>query len=120
MSYKLQSICDRRTFAALKATKFSARHGLVRAFFADSGEETNPRIAFAVSKKVGNSVERNRIRRRIRAAVTSNLDQLAPGNYLIIPGSGVLDASFNELKQDVLESMKRSSQKAAGLELTNG
>ncbi|NNN20710.1 MAG: ribonuclease P protein component [Acidimicrobiales bacterium] len=120
MSYKLRSICDRRTFAALKATKFSARRGSVRSLFACSGEEIGPKIAFGVSKKVGNSVERNRIRRRIRAAIVSNLDQFAPGSYLIIPGKGALNASFEDLKLDVCESMRRSSMKALGLESTNG
>ena len=48
---------------------------------------TEPRVGFAVTKKVGNAVERNRIRRRLRAAI----DRLAKA-----PPSAPLAASDHD------------------------
>ncbi len=43
-----------------------------------------PRIAFAVGRPVGNAVVRNRVRRRLRAAVREQHELLRPGwGYLV-------------------------------------
>ena len=44
---------------------------------------TPPRVAYAVCRAVGNAVERNRVRRRLRALARSHAAELAPGWYLL-------------------------------------
>ena len=55
--------------------------------FVDDGEDT-ARVAYAIPRRVGTAVERNRIRRRLRAV----LDQrsLTPGAYLVTAERAVL------------------------------
>ena len=60
------------------------------------------RIGFTVPRRVGNSVVRNRIRRRMREAVRLELAQLAAGRDLVFhPRSAVLAAPFTELRREV-------------------
>lgn len=42
-----------------------------------------PRVAFALSRRRGTAVERNRVRRRLRAVFREVAADLAPGRYLV-------------------------------------
>jgi ribonuclease P protein component len=42
-----------------------------------------PRVAFALSRHRGTAVERNRVRRRLRALFRELATDLAPGRYLV-------------------------------------
>ena len=42
-----------------------------------------PRVAFAVPRKVGTAVVRNRLRRQVRAHLGASGADLAPGAYLV-------------------------------------
>jgi ribonuclease P protein component len=55
-----------------------------------------PRVAYAIGKRVGGAVERNRVRRRLRN-VMADLDP-APGRYLIRVAPGGSELSFLDLK----------------------
>ena len=57
-----------------------------------------PRVAYAVGKRVGPAVVRNRVRRRLRAATTARRAELMPGAaYLFGAGPMAASASFAEL-----------------------
>ncbi len=50
-------------------------------------DEGAPRVGFTVSKKVGNAVERNRVRRRLRAMVRlAPADRLQAGHDYVLVG----------------------------------
>ena len=58
-----------------------------------------PRVAYAVSRRVGGAVARNRIRRRLRAVVRAEAARLEPAcAYLISAGPTAIDAPFSELR----------------------
>jgi len=67
------------------------------------------RVGFTVSKKVGNSVCRNRARRRLRAAVAEIFpDRAAPGlDYVVIGRRETLDRPYSLLLQDLATALKR-------------
>jgi ribonuclease P protein component len=61
-----------------------------------------PRVAFSVPRSVGGAVTRNRVRRRLRAAVREHAPALEPGAaYLVRAGSGAADASYAQLSNTV-------------------
>jgi ribonuclease P protein component len=67
-------------------------------------------VAFAVSRRHGSAVRRNRIRRRLRAAavelVRSGL--VSPGTYLISPrNESSAEMPFDELRGDLADALGR-------------
>jgi ribonuclease P protein component len=68
-----------------------------------------PRFGFTVSKKVGGAVERNRIRRRLKAAVRGILPDHARRDfdYVIVARRPALDVTFAALMSDLVDALKR-------------
>ena len=76
--------------------------------YAKSRRET-VRIGFSVSKRVGNAVQRNRAKRRMRACITPMVDRLKGGcNIILIAKPEVLEAPFAELTQQMQTLLHRS------------
>lgn len=68
-----------------------------------------PRVGFTVSRKVGNSVARNRARRRLRAAAeTVMTGHAAAGeDYVLIGRAGTLTRPFAALLADLEAGLRR-------------
>jgi ribonuclease P protein component len=79
-------IRDRRTFADLRRSGLRVRSGPIAVIWLPGPQGTPPRVAYAVGRPVGTAVERNRLRRRLRAVVAGLADGLAPGAYLLAAG----------------------------------
>ncbi|MDQ2081723.1 ribonuclease P protein component [Xanthobacteraceae bacterium Astr-EGSB] len=73
------------------------------------GDTGPPRVGFTVSKKVGNAVERNRVRRRLREVVRlSDAECLLAGNdYVLIGRRGALQIPFARLTEDFAGALVR-------------
>jgi ribonuclease P protein component len=85
------------------------------AFVLQSRERSDtgpPRVGFTVSRKVGNAVERNRVRRRLREIVRlSDADRFRPGSdYVLIGRRAALDLSFARLAEDFSRALARIHQ----------
>jgi ribonuclease P protein component len=62
------------------------------------GEDGLPRIGFTVSKKVGTAVERNRVRRRLRAIVKQAATLMRPGyDYVLVGRRAALQEPFERM-----------------------
>lgn len=81
----------------------------------DRGDTSPPRVGYTVTKKEGGSVERNRIRRRLREAARLVVPGLgAPGaDYVIIGRRAALDSPFQTLVQDLKEALAEAAKRAA-------
>ena len=76
-------------------------------------EDADPamRAGFTVTKKIGNSVIRNRLKRRLREVVRHGLDAGLPGaDHVLIGRAAGLTLSFAQLQADFARALKRLSQ----------
>jgi ribonuclease P protein component len=68
-------------------------------------QTTETRIGISVSKKAGGSVERNRIKRRIREAVRKNASLLPRGeDIVIVARRNIVGADYEEIVRDIRRS----------------
>ena len=67
------------------------------------------RVGFTVSRKVGNAVERNRVRRRLREIARLVIpEQARPDlDYVMVGRQAALKRDFAVLRQDLVEALKR-------------
>lgn len=69
----------------------------------DAGGGDAPVLAgFAIGRKTGSAVVRNRIRRRLRAVMQANEGAMAPGAYLLGAGAGARHLAGAELEQQLI------------------
>jgi len=104
----IEHLKRRQDFLAAAAALVCARHGCVVQARArdDQGE---PRIGFTVTRKLGNAVVRNRIRRRLREAVrvASGLDLRRGHDYVFIGRAATLVQNFTDLTGDIVIATQR-------------
>ena len=68
-----------------------------------------PRFGFVFTKKTGNAVERNRMRRRLRAAIRE-IKVLAgsePNDFVIVGRRALLTASFDTILSELTQGLSR-------------
>jgi ribonuclease P protein component len=93
---------DRRTFAALRKDGRRHRSGPVTATVLHDPDASGARVAFAVTRNLGGAVQRNRLRRQLRAIVRDV--ELAPGAYLLSVAPAAARLSFDELAAHVTKA----------------
>ena len=72
-------------------------------------EPPAPRFGFTVTKKIGNSVVRNRIKRRLREAVRHSASAYCRPefDYVVIARGAALARAFADLKGDLVTALQR-------------
>lgn len=58
-------------------------------------------VGFSVSKKVGNAVTRNLVKRRLRECFRPHLGDVKNGLYVIVARPSAAEATFQSLQKDV-------------------
>jgi ribonuclease P protein component len=104
---RLGRVRTRASFAALAATGRRARSGALRVTAVVGDPADLPCAAFAIARTVGPAVVRNRLRRRLRAALV----ELAPpaGTYLIAVEPVAAQRSYAELRDDLAGALAQVS-----------
>ena len=72
------------------------------------------KVGFSVSRKVGNAVVRNRIRRRLRECFRPLLGDVKPGLYVIVARPSAAKATFQSLQRDVRYLLKKQEAYTEG------
>lgn len=106
----IQGISDRRTFARLRSDGFTVNARQLRARHLPADSADAPvRVAYAIPRKVGTAVSRNRIRRRIRGVLEECAAErrgLAAGATLFIVGRNVAELDAAGLRREVRDVLE--------------
>ncbi len=96
---------NRRDIDAVYKRGRRARSDGISISVLDRGDSDATRVGFAVGRRCGGAVVRNRIRRRLRAAATA----LPAGLDVVIGGSpGLERTQFQELESHVKRALSRA------------
>src|SRR5215467_11838166 len=102
---------NRRDFLRVQAGRRCAMPGFVLQAAPAPAELSPPgvRVGFTVSRKVGNAVVRNRVRRRLREIAREVIPaQARPDfDYVLIGRQGAIERDFAVMRQELVEALKR-------------
>ena len=89
--------------------------GFVLLVHARGDEDVSIGVGYTVSKKVGNAVTRNRMKRRLRALCRAALPEsgIAGANHVLIGRPGGNDIVFAELGEQLTNALARAAKKLA-------
>lgn len=66
------------------------------------------RIGFSVSNKIGNSVVRHKVKRRLTEIVRLNIAKLPVNNYIFVAKQGIENLNYKELLDNVFHILKKA------------
>jgi ribonuclease P protein component len=104
----VERILHRRDFlAAAKGSSLPSGGVLMQA--RDRADGKPPRLGFTCTKKLGNAVTRNRIRRRIREAANLVMPGQARASfdYVLIGRASAETRNFEALKKDIISALAK-------------
>lgn len=79
-------------------------------------EQPHFRVGLSVSKKLGNAVVRNAIKRQLRHILQEFGKHLQPYDFVVIARKGVEDLSHQEIKRNLLHVLKLAKLYQEGFE----
>lgn len=71
-------------------------------------------VSYAVGRSVGGAVERNRVRRRLRAVFTQGELAIRPGSYLVGASPEARSVPFDTLRRSLQLALQRALEPGAG------
>ncbi|MFZ5609970.1 MAG: ribonuclease P protein component [Pseudomonadota bacterium] len=94
--------------AAARGKRWTTPGFIVQARRREAGGDAI-RLGLTASRKVGNAVERNRVKRRLRALGREMLPDLAPAGYdiVLVGRAAALGLSYAQLRQDLVWALGR-------------
>ncbi len=107
------SVRSRQMFEQLRRRGVRGRSGPLTISFLKQPSWSGVEIAYAVNRKVGSAVVRNRLKRRLRAIVSERAVPLPAGAYLVGAGPGGVLLGFDELKAVMNEALEKATKRPA-------
>lgn len=105
----LSVIRKRSDFLAANKGLRNARPGFVLLTFPNEGK--GKRCGITVTKKVGNAVVRNRIKRRFREMLRAALPELglADHDHILIARDGAIERDFAKMSAELASALERAA-----------
>ncbi len=113
MSQVLEKLRKRKDFLAANRGARAATDSFVLLMHPRKDDSDMVRIGFTVTKKIGNAVTRNRLKRRLRAAARDVLVDAAPkgADIVLIGRAGGLTMPYAKLTRDLEKAVPRAGMK---------
>lgn len=108
----IRSLSSRSAFDALHRDARRVRQGPIWVRYLPGPDGPAAEVAFAIGRRIGNAVVRNRLRRRMRAILTE-LDQAArlpPGVYLFGAAPGAERLTFDDLRMRMQHAIRKAAE----------
>lgn len=106
----------RTSFLDIRRKGVRTRAGAIGIAFLAQDGEGSARVGYAVTRRVGNAVTRNRVRRRLQAALSELVRRgdltLRSGLYVIMPSPGVVPMGFPQLRDALAVALDTSCRQA--------
>lgn len=104
----MERLKRRQDFVAAAKGAYAALPGVVLQL-RSRADDAAPRVGFTATKKIGNAVVRNRVKRRLRAAAREILHTSArPGtDYVLVGRAATFDRPWADLVKDLTAALKR-------------
>ena len=104
---------SRVIFAELRRCSSKGRSGPVSVSFVEKPDWNRSQVAYAVNRNVGNAVQRNLLRRRMKAIVFEQSTGLSVGAYVVRCGPGGPTLKFNELKVAMSRALEKATSRVS-------
>jgi ribonuclease P protein component len=108
-------ITRRAAFAEVQRSRARGASGPVRASFAPADDATPgvfPQVGYAIGRRCGSAVVRNRLRRRARAVVREEAAHLPRGAFLVRLDPAASALSATEFRHDLVHALHRAGEAA--------
>jgi len=104
-------IRKRPDFLAANRGKRFVTPGFILLAFDRRDSEPTKRLGITVTKKVGNAVIRNRMKRRFRALAAEFLPEagISGTDHILIGRAGGIERDFQEMRRDMARALKKLS-----------
>jgi ribonuclease P protein component len=103
------NLTRRRDFLAANSGRRAAMPGFVLLVNPRDDGEAGMRVGFTVTKKIGNAVVRNRMKRRLRALARELLPTggVAGADHVLIGRAGGIERDFSSLRAELAKALKK-------------
>jgi ribonuclease P protein component len=109
MTTGVGKVRSRRSFEELRHGGARGRSGPLAVSFLKQPSWSGVQVAYAVNRRVGSAVVRNRLKRRLRAIVTERATSLPAGTYVVRAGPGGPALGFDELRVAMNQALERAT-----------
>jgi ribonuclease P protein component len=105
---------SRHTHEALRRSSSRGRSGPLTVAFVGNSSWSGAEVAYAINRRVGIAVVRNRLRRRLKAIMAEVAPSLPTGAYVVRTGPDAPSLGFEELKVAMTQALEKATHHPVG------